>query len=664
MKNLMFQFILTFILLTNTTLKAQFNNLSTVSDSHENTPSLIPFPQKIIWSTKKFNIDQCSGIYVSSNDLLNEAKKLQQLFSAKGFKIPIKFNQPKTGIYIEIIEKKVIETNKESYAIFVSEKKISIQAETAHGVFNATQTLAQLINNNIIRNCEITDWPAFTWRGFMVDVGRNFQSIAQLKKQIDVMAAYKLNIFHFHLTEDIAWRLQSKIYPELTFEKNMIRNQGMFYSFDEMRDLIHYCNERHITLVPEIDMPGHSAAFKRAMGVDMQSEKGTEICKNILTELCNELDVPMVHIGGDEVVISNPSFLTQMTQLLLSKNKKVIAWNPGGVLPEGTTLQMWNGKTKPKLYHPSIDSRHLYLNHFDPIDGVVTTFNHKICDTTAGNNFNLGATLCNWPDRKVSNEQDLIKMNAVFPVLLTFSERCWKGGGWENYVSDIGVPGAAKYIDFQNFEDRLLMHKKKYFKNKPFPYFKQSHMEWSLIGPFDNHGDTKKTFYVETIFNLDSLQKSSKLKVYGSTIWLRHFWEPMIQSHIANQNDSTTYYAITKIWSDQSQWKNCWIGFNNLSRSTATDSPPLHEWDEKNSKIWVNHQLVSPPTWTRASKKGDSEIPLIDENYEIRPPSKIFLKKGWNYVLIKAPVGSFKAKDWQNQVKWMFSFLPHSSFSF
>jgi len=123
MKNLMFQFILTFILLTNTTLKAQFNNLSTVSDSHENTPSLIPFPQKIIWSTKKFNIDQCSGIYVSSNDLLNEAKKLQQLFSAKGFKIPIKFNQPKTGIYIEIIEKKVIETNKESYAIFVSEKK-------------------------------------------------------------------------------------------------------------------------------------------------------------------------------------------------------------------------------------------------------------------------------------------------------------------------------------------------------------------------------------------------------------------------------------------------------------------------------------------------------------------------------------------------------------
>jgi len=405
-------------------------------------------------------------------------------------------------------------------------------------------------------------------------------------------------------------------------------------------------------------MPGHSAAFKRAMGVDMQSEKGTIICKNILTEICVELNVPVIHIGGDEVTISNPDFLPQMTNLLRSKNKKVIAWNPGGVLPEGTTLQMWNGGTKPKTKYPSVDSRHLYLNHFDPIDGVVATFNHKICDTTVGDDFKLGATLCNWPDRNVTKETDLINMNAVYPVLLTFSERCWSGGGWENYATDISIPGSEKYSAFKNFESRLLIHKEKYFKKVSFPYFKQSQIEWTLVGPFDNNGNTSKPFNIEKMEQLDSIQKINNLKVYGSTIWLRHFWDPMIKSHLSNQNDSVTYYAVTKIWSDKAELKNFWIGFNNLSRSTASDSPPLNEWDERNSKIWVNNNMIVPPKWARAGEKGNSEIPLIDENYETRPPTQILLKKGWNYVLIKSPVASFKAKDWQNPVKWMFSFLP------
>ena len=100
----------------------------------------------------------------------------------------------------------------------------------------------------MINACEILDWPAFSWRGFMVDVGRNYQSIRQLKEQIDVMAAYKLNIFHFHLTEDIAWRLQSKRYPQLTESRHMLRNPGEFYSLSEMKELIAYSKERYITL--------------------------------------------------------------------------------------------------------------------------------------------------------------------------------------------------------------------------------------------------------------------------------------------------------------------------------------------------------------------------------------------------------------------------------
>jgi hypothetical protein len=424
-----------------------------------------------------------------------------------------------------------------------------------------------------------------------------------------------------------------------------------------MKDLIQYCKDRYITLIPEIDMPGHSAAFKRAMGVDMQSEEGVTICKNILTELCNELDVPYIHIGGDEVKITNKDFLPQMIAHVKSLGKKVMAWDPGGNVPEGTILQMWNGNAKPKPGYPGIDSRHLYLNHFDPFDGVVTTFNHKIDDLNAGDENRLGAILCNWPDRRVSKEEHLITMNAVYPVMLTFAERCWQGGGYKNYLSDFGLPSTDRYNAFTEFEKRVLDHKQQSFANKPFPYFKQSDIEWKLIGPFDNKGKTATSFKPETKSFLDTVQLKNYPSVFGATIWLCHFWHPMISSHLQDPKENTTWYATRKIWADEEGEKDCWIGFNNFSRSTATDEPPVGEWDTKNSAVWINGKLIEPPHWKHGGQKGDSEIPLTDEGYEYRAATKINLQKGWNTILIKAPVAGFKGRDWQNPVKWMFTFI-------
>jgi len=318
---------------------------------------------------------------------------------------------------------------------------------------------------------------------------------------------------------------------------------------------------------------------------------------------------------------------------------------------------MWNGKTLSKDRFPAIDSRHLYLNHFDPIDGVVATFNHIICDVPAGNEYKLGATLCNWPDRKVEKEEDLITMNAVYPVMLSFAERCWQGGGYKNYLSDISMPGTGRYNAFADFENRLLAHQSLYFSNRPFPYVKQSNIGWSLVGPFDNKGITGQVFEPESVLFIDTVQLAGYPRVYGGTIWLRHFWHPMIQSHLQNPKDSTTYYAIRKIWCDDEGIKNFWIGFNNLSRSTATDPPPVGAWDNKNSAVWVNGKIIAPPVWKRGGQKGNAEIPLTDEGYEYRAPTKIFLQKGWNTVVIKAPVGSFKGYDWQNPVKWVFTFV-------
>jgi hypothetical protein len=259
----------------------------------------------------------------------------------------------------------------------------------------------------------------------------------------------------------------------------------------------------------------------------------------------------------------------------------------------------------------------------------------------------------------VSNEEDLIKMNVVYPVMLTFAERCWQGGGWKNYLSDIGAPGSERYNAFVEFENRSLEHGSLNFKNLSFPYVKQSDVEWKLIGPFDNKGRTETEFKPEASSFIDTVQLKNYPSVYGGTIWLRHFWSPTIGSHLENQQDSSTYYAIRKIWSNEAAEKKFWIGFNNIGRANSSDSPPAGEWDYKSSRVWVNGKLIEPPKWKRGGQKGELEIPLIDEGYEYREPTKIFLQKGWNTVLIKAPVASFNG-HWLNPVKWMFTFVLSS----
>lgn len=617
-------------------------------------PALIPQPASVQWVNRKVSLSRFSTLVMDGSLLEKEALLIRDLFATH--KLPLKVSKkPVTGAgYISVQQTSDIR-DEEGYELTVTPDLITIRCRKAAGAFYAIQTLKQLIKENYLQCAEIKDAPAFSFRGFMVDVGRNYQSIRQLKQQIDVMAAYKLNIFHFHLTEDIAWRLESKLYPQLTAAKYMQRNPGKYYSYRELKELIAYCRERHITLIPEIDMPGHSAAFKRAMGVDMQSEAGIKICKHILQELCKETDLPYIHIGGDEVKITDKAFLPEMVALLRFLGKKVIAWDPGGNVPEGTLVQLWNGNTRTRENFPAIDSRHLYLNHFDPLDGVVATFNHQVCDVNTGSGDQLGATLCNWPDRKVSKEEDLIRMNAVYPVMLSFSERCWRGGGWKNYLSDMGQYGQLRHADFSEFEERLLEHQHRFFNTMSFPYTRQSHIEWSMIGPFANNGNTGMVFSPESAGFMDTVQLKQYPTLTGGTIWLRHFWHPMIGSHLRDPQDSTTYYVARKVWSDSAGYKKYWIGFNNLSRSTATDSPPAGAWDERGSMLWVNGIQISAPDWKRAGQKGDPEISLTDEGYEYREPVRIHLHKGWNSILIKTPVATFKGKDWQNPVKWMFT---------
>lgn len=625
--------------------------------------SLIPLPQQLRWDKGSSDLKKFKAIVISSPLFKNAAKYLELKLAEKNVTIPVTVGNKNAEWIIELQLGKVKtpQLADEDYHLKVDQKKILLIANTAHGIFNGIQTLLQLMEDNSTADaCEITDWPAFAWRGYMVDVGRNYMSMKLLKQQIDVMAKYKLNVFHFHPTEDVAWRIAIKQYPQLTAAENMLRNKGQYYSEANLKELIAYCKERYITFLPEIDMPGHSAAFRRAMNTDMQSDSGLLIIKNILKEICTTYNVRYIHIGADEVKITNQNFIPEITSYIENFGKKVIGWHPGGNFTNNTIRQLWkeDGSTMDGNFpFKFIDSRHLYLNHFDPLESVVTIFNRKISNKEKGDTSALGGIICLWNDRAVAKEEDLLEMNPVYPSMLAFAERSWRGGGQNNWIANVS-DGNEK--DFIEFEKRLLQNKKLYFKNKLFPYVKQSDMVWQLFGPYDNGGDLSKKFTPE-LSSWDSSKPNPYKKVTGGTIVLRHWWYPLIRGAIDEPKENTTWYAFTKIWCDEDGEKDFWIGFNNLSRSPATDSPPVGAWDSKGSAAWVNGKLIEPPQWNRGGQKGNSEIPLTDEGYEYREPTNFFLKKGWNTVLLKAPVGSFKAKNGQNPVKWMFTFVPVAS---
>jgi len=553
------------------------------------------------------------------------------------------------------------DSSREAYQVKIDASGITVSAASATGLFYGLQTLRQLpVTEGRLPFCEIDDKPAFSWRGFLVDVGRNFQPVNLLKEQIEVMARYKLNVFHFHFTEDIAWRLASKKHPGLTAETNMTRWPGKFYTEEDFRELIRFCAERHILFLPEIDMPGHSAAFKRYFGTDMQSEKGMIYIKELLREFSETYPgLPYLHIGGDEVKITHTGFMPEITDFVEKLGYKTVGWDPGSNLRPQTIRQLWMGGPETiaeKGEKVFIDSRHLYINHMDPLEAVITIFHRKIGEQDREHANLPGATLCSWPDRAVAAPRDMFYQNAVYPALLAFAERSWRGGGEAGWTARIFANDTNAYRDFWNFEDRLLGHKKRYFSHKPFPYVRQTGLRWELIGPLDNGGDIFREFEVEKEPFNDALKAS--LTAEGGTLILRHWWGDIIQGILEAPQPNTTWYARTRIWSEDEGLKPFWIGFNDLSRSYASPSPQKGTWDDRGSKVGVNGRVILPPAWKQAGIKGDLEVPLTDEGYAYRDPTMILLRKGWNEVLIRIPVKDFKGADWTSPVKWMFTFVP------
>lgn len=253
----------------------------------------------------------------------------------------------------------------------------------------------------------------------MHDAGRHFRPVETLKADIDEMARLKINAFHWHLTDYPAWRIQCKKYPVLNDPSKRIQGRDVngTYSYDQIRDLFRYARERHVQIIPEIDMPGHSTYFKNCFGFPMHDPRGINILEELLEEFCREIPAemsPYLHIGADEIRIPNgKQFADRMAAKVKSLGRQPIQWAGNNDLPVSgdSYAQLWNDENSVGLPDPArqknpyFDSTAGYVNSFDPGILVRRNFFRQPCGTARGNNHSLGVIQCLWPDTRVENKK-------------------------------------------------------------------------------------------------------------------------------------------------------------------------------------------------------------------------------------------------------------------
>lgn len=415
----------------------------------------------------------------------------------------------------------------------------------------------------------------------MHDVGRSYIPVEELKREISLLSRYKINVFHWHLTENQAWRLECKKYPQLNAPENMEREKGKYYRLEEARQLVEFCKQHQVLLIPEIDMPGHSAAFERTFKTDMQSEKGTQILKDIIDEVCETFDVPYLHIGTDEVQFTNPDFVPMMVRYIRDKGKKVISYNPGWNYKPGEIdmMQLWSYRGKAQKGIPAIDCRYHYANHFDTYADLVAMFNSRIYNQPEGSDDLAGCIVAFWNDRFIDNTPQLLAENNFYPYMLTLAERAWRGGG-NSYFDGKGTllweDEPEQLTAFKEFEDRLLWQKKTWLKEVPFPYVRQTQSEWQITDAFPNGGDLNKVFPPEqqedSVYQYEGNTYHSR-KIIGNGIYLRHVWGTLVPGFYANPQENHTAYATRWIYSPKERKTQLMLEFQNYSRSESDLAP-------------------------------------------------------------------------------------------
>jgi len=615
-------------------LLSLFTGLSAVAGPERGTPPLLPVPQKVDWTFDKFRVSPAG---------LSEDTRIRKVT------VP---SIDEAGLNME-----------EAYRIIVRTDSVLIFATGDEGFFRADATLSQLAINDsnglYLAGCRITDWPAFRIRGFMHDCGRSFIPLSELKREIKILSSFKINTFHWHLTEDLAWRLVSEIVPELTGAGVTLRDSHGYYDREEVKDFVRFCKNNFVEVIPEIDMPGHSAAFTRATGFTMQSEEGRKIVTALLSEACLLFEGDYFHIGTDEAKITSMDFVSEMMAVVRDHGKEVIGWLPGASMDQNASRQLWADVSLP-LNTPVIDSRYRYLNHTDYYSDLFAIYNSRLCDSSFGSDLLAGGICSIWNDRKPASVEDILVSNAFYPTMLAFAERSWSGGGYDIRSRGVrmGLPGDPVFERFREFEERMMALKNKFLSDVPFPYLPQTGILWKISSQYPNDANLDFSASFEKSLTADPGKISSSdvkfTPAAGATVYLRHTWGEKVPAFYTDPKPDRTAYAFTWVYSPADQKAGLHFSTHNYGRSELDMAPPQGEWDHKRSRIWLNGVPVLPPVWDNHEVKPDHETPYGNENMWSRPPSVISLRKGWNSLVIKLPVGGFSTPE-TRLVKWMFT---------
>lgn len=372
---------------------------------------LIPWPDSVVVLEGDFRLTTTSHLVISEESLLDEASvfaaTLQQYH---GLSIPTVIGKKSEEGDVQLILDPKVTGSEGTYRLEVQKTRITIRAHDRVGIFYGLQTLSQLIDplkSDTLRvpAVRIIDQPRFGYRGMHLDVSRHFFPVSFIKRYIDLLAGYKLNVFHWHLTDDQGWRIEIKAYPELqriSAYRNGTRighyssvpeaydtiRYGGYYSQDEVKEVIAYAAQRHVTIIPEIEMPGHASAalaaypqlactagpfdVARTWGVFNDvfcpKEETFVFLQNVLKEVCALFPGPYVHVGGDECPKERwkacshcqalmkekglkdehelqSYFIRRTEEFLHTQGKRMIGWDEileGGLAPDATVMS-WRG---------------------------------------------------------------------------------------------------------------------------------------------------------------------------------------------------------------------------------------------------------------------------------------------------------------------------------
>lgn len=557
----------------------------------------------------------------------------------------------------------------EAYELVIAEDGVTVRASDPKGTRHAKTTLAQLIklSGGRVPCGTVTDWPRYRWRGLMHDCGRNYLDIPTIRRILDMMAAYKFNLFHWHITDYYGWRLESEKYPELQAPWAFRRQMSKYYTRKEFREVLEYAKERGITVMPELDVPGHTLSFRRGLNIEHMAERKVKgiIC-DLIDELCTLAtpeEMPYIHLGTDEARTPweqvPDSYCPAWAAQVRKNGRTPVGWYPGKPMkgPDGleSVKMIWYDELKPGAGDSVFDTCRLYFGSADCLNMLNIAAFTKPFRYELPESGKLGPVMCSWHDDMLGEDTSVLLRNIPFaPAIVMYSSIMWEDRQADRaeYMAKLPAPGTPDFAYLRDFENRIIAQRDKVFAgiDVPFPFVRQSDMRWRIS---DDKGNVVAR------------------DVAQGTVYVRK-WERLAGPNVTNSFIAAkTGVAVLETWirSGEDREIGAWIGFTHFGRSGGRTRglPDSGEWEtlSKGIRVEVGGKVVPPPAWGRPgfrlfirhpeepTSNLISELPFTNEEYWMREPSKISLVKGWNHVRITLP----HVEDRYNY-NWVATFMP------